>query len=388
MCGRAVQSVSAVEAAATNLGIPIFSDLLQVSATDGRTNVGGNESGQSSGNLEPQVAATSEKVNRDNYNMSPGMDAVVFMKNTTNGTDSQYLMSRMTWGLIARGGTSVEPLPQGMAKHFNSLMFNARSDTLFSKPTFNGLVNAGQSCIIAVDGFFEWKTEIGQKQPYYVYRKNHEGSNQPYLLFQGLWKRVQTGWEEYPFLDTFTVVTTEVCEPLKWLHTRMPVTVWDTNLAKSWLDRPSSSIHLELERAAQHSRPDFFLWHSVTPAMSSMKFRSIDAIKPLRKQKTVKSFFTNPVSSVPSKEKKSKPSDDMNQSPLESLLPKLSAVTAKVNLSSPNVVQIGVSDQKRKATPQSLKGTSITPKKLKVTTPNRTIDSFFKPKSNTRKKDA
>jgi putative SOS response-associated peptidase YedK len=395
MCGRAAQSVSVVEAAAMDLGITVDFDILQVSpavaadasAVEGTANEIGSESLQAQQSSESQLR--SDKIDRNNYNMSPGMDAVIFWKKNSNNCDGQYQMSRMTWGLVPRGGTSADPLPQGMGKHFNSLMFNARSDTLFSKPTFTGLANSGQSCIIAVDGFFEWKTEMGQKQPYFVYRNNSESNQHQYLLLAGLWKRGQTGWLEQPVLDTFTIITTEVCEPLKWLHTRMPITVWDMNLAKTWLDRPSSSTHAELDRAAQHSRLDLFQWHAVTPAMSSMKFRSIDAIKPMRKQKTVKSFFTNSASES-SKAKKSQACTEgsANKLPTKSPLPKVPPVISNMNSSSPMDTQTRIRNQKREATPQPVtKGTSAS-KKLKVASPGRTIDSFFgvKAKPNSSKK--
>jgi putative SOS response-associated peptidase YedK len=138
---------------------------------------------------------------RDNFNLSPGHDAVVF----TLGQNGAIEMDRKIWGLVPKGGMPSAPLPLGPSKHFANLMFNARSDTLFSKPTFSRLLNEGKTCVVAFDGFFEWKTDPvgggkGKKQPYFVFRNkegsDHDNSPRDYLLLAGLWTSVSTGYSE------------------------------------------------------------------------------------------------------------------------------------------------------------------------------------------------
>ena len=199
-------------------------------------------------------------------------------------------MDRKVWGLVNQRGTSAAPLPVGMAKHFQGLMFNARSDTLYQKPSFGRLASQGKSCIIALDGFFEWKEAVGtrKKQPYFVRRKTEDSS---YLLMAGLWNSVPTGWKDSPTLDTFTIITTEVCQPLTWLHSRMPVCVWDETLAQQWLDQPTEKLHTLLDTRARETPRDVLDWFPVSTEMSSTKFRSADAIKPLPKEKSVKDYF-------------------------------------------------------------------------------------------------
>jgi hypothetical protein len=105
----------------------------------------------------------------------------------------------------------------------------------------------------------------------------------------------------------------------------------------------------------------------------------------LRKQKTVKSFFTNSPAE-PSKKKKSQASDEGSTKKLtpKSPLPTLPTDIMEVKSPIPMDTQTGLRSQKRDATPQSLKkGVSVS-KKVKVASPNRSIDSFFavKPKRN------
>jgi len=218
---------------------------------------------------EETAAAGEEHHDDDNFNMSPGMDAIVFYKDEKTG---KIVADRKVWGLVTKNGTSNHPLPTGMSQHFSNLMFNARTDTFFSKPTFSRLAGQGKSCVVALDGFFEWKAPPsgkGKKQPYYVYRKQQPS----YLLMAGLYTSVNTDRDDPALLSTFTILTTEVCEPLAWLHSRMPVLIWDEALAKQWLDEPNSQTPLAaLNNAAQRTSAEKIQWHEVSTQMSSTKF--------------------------------------------------------------------------------------------------------------------
>lgn len=263
MCGRAAQTRQAVHVAAAVLGAPEPSD-------------------QVPNRVNQEISTGTRFGWSDNYNMSPGMDAVVFWRDDHGVIQS----SLKTWGLVTRSGSIDKPIPPGMSKHFEGLMFNARSDTLWDKPTFVGLLHKQRACIVAVDGFFEWKTELGKKQPYFVYSKERA-----YLLMAGLWTTTQTGHSDSPSLDTFTVLTTEVCDSLKWLHTRMPVLVRSDELAKEWLSAPSRHAHKALVDQAQSTSERDISWHAVTVQMSSMKYRDPKAIASIPKTKSVKAFF-------------------------------------------------------------------------------------------------
>jgi putative SOS response-associated peptidase YedK len=229
----------------------------------------------------------------NNYNLSPGMDALVMIYNHTT---QQIELDRQIWGLVPQQGTAARPLPTGMNQHFNNMMYNARLDTLLTKPTFSKLLlqTHPQTAIVIVDGFFEWKLEgakVNQrKQPYFVHRKQKD---QP-LLMAGLYTRVNTGREDDPVLSTFTILTTDVCAPLAWLHTRMPVCIWDLELAHEWLTLNSKQSHAVLNRldqGAQGTAEGCLDWHAVTTKMSSMKFRDAASIQPLPPTRSVVSFF-------------------------------------------------------------------------------------------------
>ena len=219
--------------------------------------------------------------------------------------NGNFNIERKRWGLITKNGTLKKPLytdERDLIKMcFESLCFNARSDTLYSKPTFSKLAHGGRSCIIALDGYFEWKSHPIPKmnkikQPYFVYRKQLDCTAQQQqrrepLLIAGLWTKVQTGNADAPELGTFTMLTTDASEQIKWLHHRMPICIWDIDLAKKWLTQPSETLKKSLDDAARCSI-NCFGWHKVTPKMSKLTFRSEEAIMEVtEKTQSVKHFF-------------------------------------------------------------------------------------------------
>ena len=261
-----------------------------------------------------------------------------------------------------------------MGMHFSGLMYNARTDTLFEKPTFSKLALRKRSCVVALDGYFEWKSSPlaggkGKKQPYFVYAKTSadrtqeqaSGTSKPgYLLLAGLWTRVPTGLPDEPFLDTFTILTTEACKQIEWLHHRMPVCLWSLALAKKWLHDPSPSVHERIETAAK-SNNEGFSWHMVTTEMSSLKFRGVDAIKEKKAPKPVIAYFSKMADTKSSASASTPASDDI----------KTPATPPK---------------RKHESLFASYAGQATPTKKVKVTAPDSSktkglITSFFQKKS-------
>mmetsp|Transcript_2545 Transcript_2545/g.6647 ORF Transcript_2545/g.6647 Transcript_2545/m.6647 type:complete len:241 (+) Transcript_2545:185-907(+) len=240
MCGRTAQSRSAVEK-----GADMLSD-----ASPSRS-VGLRGQGGGSPTISPHFSSVDKfRAGNNNSNISPGMCAHVFVKGSpkiatapTLKTDPRQervfqekegkgtlhepiptiKCTEKLWGLVTRGGTERSPLPPGSTKHFSGLMFNARSDTLYEKRSFRDLALKGNTCVVSVDGFYEWKISdkdtLGGgsgKQPYFV----HRSDGLP-LLIAGLWTSVPTGGKcghngKPEMLHTFTLLTTDVCPKLGW----------------------------------------------------------------------------------------------------------------------------------------------------------------------------
>lgn len=281
MCGRVAQTLGVVDIAKRNFSTPSNHDALDKPATGGSAS-------------HPSKA---------NFNLSPGMDCDVILVNENGDLE----ISRKKWGLISKNGTAKKPLYKEESEIiklcFESLCFNARSETLYSKPTFSRLALGGRTCIIAIDGYFEWKSHPipkmnKTKQPYFVYRKRHLGQDsvkedqrtEP-LLIAGVWTKVKTGRKDAPELGSFSMLTTDASDQIKWLHHRMPVCIWDIDIAKEWLTQPSETLKKKIDDAAR-SESNGFCWHKVTPEMSKLSFRSKEAIMEVKeKTQSIKSFF-------------------------------------------------------------------------------------------------
>jgi putative SOS response-associated peptidase YedK len=109
-----------------------------------------------------------------------------------------------------------------------SLVINARSDNVMTKPAFRNAMRY-RRCLIPADGFYEWQSAgAGQKRPFYIRRRD----GLPFA-FAGLWE-VWSGpnGEE---METAAIVTTDANRVLRPLHGRMPV-ILPPEAFDMWLD--------------------------------------------------------------------------------------------------------------------------------------------------------
>ncbi|MEB0200177.1 SOS response-associated peptidase [Cryobacterium sp. 5I3] len=111
--------------------------------------------------------------------------------------------------------------------------FNARSETVGEKPTFQPSL-ASRRALVPATGYYEWHTEGTVKTPYFV----HSDDGLP-LALAGLyaWWRNPALTEDDParWVLSATILTQESSGRLRGLHERMPVVLpeetWD-----QWLD--------------------------------------------------------------------------------------------------------------------------------------------------------
>lgn len=108
---------------------------------------------------------------------------------------------------------SVDPAQWGLLPHWKKdlegpPLFNARAETVATKPSFRDAFKKGR-CIIPLDGYYEWHDDGTGKMPYYV--TGPEGM----LWAAGLWA---TGLDQL----SATMLTTAATEEMEWLHQRLP----------------------------------------------------------------------------------------------------------------------------------------------------------------------
>lgn len=135
----------------------------------------------------------------------------------------------MRWGLIPSWVSD-----ENEAKEIMMKTFNARSETVATKPAFSGSF-ASRRCLVPVRGFFEWQHLGGRKIPWYITLRDEE-----ILSLAGIWDSwaLQGGVT----LETFSIVTTRANELLEEIHNtkkRMPV-ILPRDAEKTWLKEDAS----------------------------------------------------------------------------------------------------------------------------------------------------
>src|SRR5579884_4053338 len=153
------------------------------------------------------------------YNIAPTQNVVSVLRNGSNHLDE------LRWGLIPAWAKD---------ESIGSKMINARAETLAEKPSFKRLLRS-RRCLIAADGFYEWKKEAGGKTPMYITMKDNE-----IFALAGLWDTWKNADGEQ--IRTCTIITTEPNELLSTIHNRMPV-ILPVEAYDEWLDADLHDEH-------------------------------------------------------------------------------------------------------------------------------------------------
>jgi putative SOS response-associated peptidase YedK len=148
------------------------------------------------------------------YNIAPTQDILTARTNS----EGKRELTLLHWGLIPSWAN--EP-KTGYS------MINARAETVASKPAFRHAFKR-QRCLIAADGFYEWKQTEHGKQPYYIFLKEHKP-----FAFAGLWEHWEG--EGHAPIESATIIVTTVNKALESIHDRMPV-ILPPSSHDEWLD--------------------------------------------------------------------------------------------------------------------------------------------------------
>ena len=162
-------------------------------------------------NFEAAAQAIEDWVPR--YNIAPTQD-VVAARPTGSGRELVLLH----WGLIPSWSDG----PSGGGR-----FINARAESAHIKPTFRDAF-WNRRCLIGADGFYEWRSLDGVKQPYYIRRVDARP-----FAFAGLWERWTRGTKDA--IESCTILTTRPNAVVEPLHDRMPVILSPSDYGR-WLD--------------------------------------------------------------------------------------------------------------------------------------------------------
>lgn len=135
---------------------------------------------------------------RPNYNVAPTHTMPV---QTTNG------LQLMRWGLIPVWAKD---------EKIGYKLFNTRSETVFEKPMWKGIVKHNR-CLVPANGFYEWKKTDTGKIPFYIHMPDEQ-----LFSFAGIWEAWRHDGYDW---QTFSIMTTTPNREMESLHDRMPVII-------------------------------------------------------------------------------------------------------------------------------------------------------------------
>ena len=153
------------------------------------------------------------------WNIVPGKPCLVLRTEPTWEPGFAYL----SWGFLPHWVNDTKAA---------ALSINARAETAPVNPYFRSSL-VYKRCLVAADGFYEWRERGRRKQPYFV--QMADGS--PFAL-AGLWDQCGRGASA---VASFTILTTEANELMAPIHSRMPVIVSPENY-ELWLDPEITSV--------------------------------------------------------------------------------------------------------------------------------------------------
>ena len=195
-----------------------------------------------------------------NYNVAPTQKIITVIKH-----NNENKLEKLHWGLVPFWAKDIS---------IGSRMINARAETVSQKPSFRNAFRK-RRCLIPADGFYEWKGEKGNKQPYYVAIP----SGEPFA-FAGLWETwtdKETGEESV--YKSCTIITTAASESIREIHHRMPV-ILDPKFHEKWLNaeiQDPKALQVIINDGIIHDMK----YYPVSKLVNSVKNNDPNCIKPV-----------------------------------------------------------------------------------------------------------
>lgn len=190
------------------------------------------------------------------FNIAPGQMITAVLKH-----QEKHRIGQLKWGLIP-----------SWAKPEQKLQFiNAKSETLWDKPSFRKLISR-KRCIVPADSFYEWKLQHDQKQPMRILLSSRQMFSMAALYDSWIAPDGNT-------IHTCSIITTRPNELVKDIHNRMPVILAPEQEA-IWLDRDIKSREA-LEPLLEPYPAERMTSYPVSPIVGNVRNDHEECITPI-----------------------------------------------------------------------------------------------------------
>ncbi|CAL8338326.1 unnamed protein product [Lota lota] len=189
---------------------------------------------------------------RPSYNKSPQSFSPVLLSQRHFDKDAsvdECVVAAMRWGLIPSWFRENDPRKMQYSTN------NCRSESLLDKKSYKDPFLKGQRCVILADGFYEWRRQGKERQPFFIYfpqsqsdsglgeeerDENDDGETDKWtgwrlLTIAGLFDCWKPPGGEEP-IYTYTVITVDASPNLQNIHNRMPAVLDGEDDVRRWLD--------------------------------------------------------------------------------------------------------------------------------------------------------
>ncbi|XP_039971408.1 abasic site processing protein HMCES [Xiphias gladius] len=256
---------------------------------------------------------------RPSYNKNPQSMSPVLLSRRhfdKNAPVDECVLASMRWGLVPAWFKEDDPSKM----HYSTS--NCRSENILEKKSYKEPLIKGQRCVILADGFYEWKKQEKNKQPFFIYFPQTQGSSQEKmedqddprtsarkkdnlktecpakkasldLTEEGEARDEWSGWKLLTMaglfdcwappgggetLYTYSIITVSASSNLQNIHHRMPAILDGEEEVRRWLDF-GEVRSLEALRLLQSK--NILTFHPVSSLVNNTRNNSPECLQPL-----------------------------------------------------------------------------------------------------------
>ncbi|KAI7794783.1 abasic site processing protein HMCES isoform X2 [Triplophysa rosa] len=237
---------------------------------------------------------------RPSYNKSPQSFSPVLLSNRHFIKDApvdECVLAAMRWGLVPAWFKENDP---------NKMQYstsNCRSESLLEKKSYKDPLLKGQRCVILADGFYEWRRQEKEKQPFFIYFPQSQGGKVPSQQHSTKEEKSQslesdqdsewTGWRLLTMaglfdswtppgggeaLYTYTVITVDASPNIQCIHDRMPAVLDGEEEVRRWLDFGEVK---SLEAMKLLQSKSCLSFHPVSSLVNNSRNNSLECLQPV-----------------------------------------------------------------------------------------------------------